>query len=293
MYRYFVLQKIVQLGTFSRAAEALGYTQSAVSQAMASLEKEVGFSLLRRSRTGAVLTQEGKQFYPQAEALLRQYQMTREKADEICGLRTGVIRMGTFSSISSHWLPPLFKEFQASYPDVHFVLHQGDYSLIPEWLREGSIDFGFSAPQAIKGMGLDSLPVKDGPMYAILPERHPLATYEVVPLHLLAREPFILVEEGHYFEPLEVFRAQGLRPEVKYTIHDDFSVMNMVESGLGVSIEPGLVLRHTHYRIVIRPTNPPIKRTIIIAFKDWDSLPLASRKFIRLLQERVDELPDD
>lgn len=292
MYRYFVLQKIVQLGTFSRAAEALGYTQSAVSQAVASLEKEVGFLLLRRSRTGAVLTQEGRQFYPQAEALIRQYQLTKEKANEICGLKTGIIRMGTFSSISSHWLPPLFKEFQTAYPDVRFVLHQGDYSLIPEWLREGRIDFGFSAPQAVQGLGLQSLLVKDGPMFAILPEDHPLAAYEVVPLSLLAREPFILVEEGRYFEPLEMFRAQGLHPRIKYTIHDDFSVMNMVESGLGVSIEAGLVLRHTHYRLAIRPTDPPIKRTIVIAFKEWESLPLASRKFIRLLQDRIDQLPD-
>lgn len=292
MRRYLLLQKIVELGSFSKAAETLGYTQSAASQGIASLERELGFALLRRLRTGAVLTQEGEAIYPQIEQLIRQYQGTLEKAGEIRGLETGVVRIGTFSSISSHWLPTLFKEFQQNYPKVRFVLHQGDYKLNADWIMQGTVDFGFVSPQSVAGLGLQHIVVKDGPMFAILPEDHPLARLDVVPLKALRKEPFILVEEGRSYEPLEKFRELGLTPQVRYTIHDDFSVMNMVEAGLGVSIEPGLVLRHTHYRIAVRPTDPPIKRTLAVAFKDKSMLPLASRKFIRLLLQHVPDLPE-
>ena len=116
MNRYLALQKIVELGSFTRAAEALGYTQSAMSQMIASLEEELSIKLLIRSRTGARLTLEGAELYPYVERLVYQYWAALEKANEIKGLETGVVRMGTLASISVHWLPGLLRDFQARYP---------------------------------------------------------------------------------------------------------------------------------------------------------------------------------
>lgn len=132
MNRYLALHKIVELGSFTRAAEALGYTQSAMSQMIASLEDELSIKLLIRSRTGARLTLEGTELYPYVEQLVYQYGAIWEKAGEIKGLETGVIRMGTLSSISTHWLPELLRDFQVRYPSVEFVIHQGDYTSIQE-----------------------------------------------------------------------------------------------------------------------------------------------------------------
>ena len=132
MNRYLALHKIVELGSFTRAAEALGYTQSAMSQMMASLEDELSIKLLIRSRTGAKLTIEGAELYPYVERLVYQYWAVQEKANEIKGLETGIIRMGTLASISTHWLPELLREFRARYPGVEFVIHQGDYTSIQE-----------------------------------------------------------------------------------------------------------------------------------------------------------------
>ena len=109
--RYLALQKIVELGSFTRAAEALGYTQSAMSQMIASLEEELSIKLLIRSRTGA-----RAELYPYVERLVGQYWAAQEKANEIKGLETGVVRMGTLASISVHWLPGLLRDFQARYP---------------------------------------------------------------------------------------------------------------------------------------------------------------------------------
>ena len=119
MNRYLALHKIVELGSFTRAAEALGYTQSAMSQMIASLEDELSIKLLIRSRTGARLTIEGAELYPYVERLVYQYRGVQEKANEIKGLESGVIRIGTISSVTTHWLPGLLKEFRVPWDGLH------------------------------------------------------------------------------------------------------------------------------------------------------------------------------
>lgn len=289
MNRYIALQKIVELGSFSKAAEALGYTQSAMSQMIASLEDELSIKLLNRYRTGAKLTIEGAELYPYIERTIYQYLAAQEKAKEIRGLETGVIRMGTLASISAHWMPELLKDFQDQYPHVEFVIHQGDYTSIQEWIKTGAIDFGFVSPKAVSG--IETIVLKEGAMLAVLPENHPLVKKDIVPLDALAAEPFILLEEGHYSEPLEAFKSISAMPNIKYTIHDDYAIMTMVEAGLGVSILADLILHRTNYRIVLRPTTPPISRTVAIGYKDKSSLPMASKHFIECLRNRMNELP--
>lgn len=289
MNRYLALQKIVELGSFSKAAEALGYTQSAMSQMITSLENECSIKLVNRYRTGTKLTLEGAELYPYIETFANQYRAIQEKIKEIKGLDTGIIRMGTISSISVHWLPGLLKEFQAQHPSVEFVIHQGDYTSIQEWIKNGTVDFGFVNPSAANG--IKTIELKQGEMLAVLPENHPLTKLDVIPLKELKREPFILLEEGHYYEPLEAFRIAGITPNIKYTLHDDYAIMAMVEAGLGVSILAELVLHRTHYHIVLRPTEPPVIRTIAIGYKDTASLPMAAKRFIELLKSKVAQLP--
>lgn len=289
MERYLTLQKVIEMKSFTKAAEALGYTQSSVSQMIASLENELSMKLLVRSRTGVRLTLEGKELYPFIERTILQYRAMQEKAMEIKGLETGIIRVGTITSITCHWMPLLISGFQQLYPNVQFVFHDGDYTSIQEWIKTGLVDFGFISPAAVTGP--ETIKIKDGEMLAILPKNHPLAENEAVPLNALTKEPFILLEEGHYNEPLEAFHAAGLEPNIKYTVHDDFAIMTMVEAGLGVGILAKLMLRRTNYDIVCLPTDPPIYRELAIGFKEKDSLPIASKYFIKYLLENTDRLP--
>lgn len=289
MNRYIALQRIIETGSFTKAAESLGYTQSSISQMVASLEKELAIRLLTRSRSGVRLTIEGAELYPFIERSIIQYRAMHEKANEIKGLETGIIRVGTISSITCHWMPRLIKGFQERYPHVRFLFHQGDYTLIPEWIRTGAVDFGFITPPAAPE--LEAIPVKDGEMLAVLPRSHPLAGLERVPVEALAREPFILLEEGRYSEPLNAFHEAGMEPDIRYTVHDDYAIMTMVEAGLGVSILAELTLRRTSFDIVCLPVDPPIYRSLAVGYKDKDSLPIASQRFISYLKENRAALP--
>ena len=172
---------------------------------------------------------------------------------------------------------------------MQFLFHQGDYTLIPEWIRAGAIDFGFITPYA--STDLQTKVIKDGEMLAVLPKSHPLAVQKSIRLSDIEKEPFILLEEGQYSEPMAAFEAAGITPNIKYTIHDDYAIMTMVEAGLGVSILAELMLRRTNFNNVCLPIDPPITRTLAVAYKDRNSLPIASKYFIDYLMAHKNELP--
>ena len=278
MQRYKAFLKVVEVGSFTRAAELLGYTQPALSQMMTSLERELSMKLLYRSRYGIRLTPEGERLYPSVESAVRQYDAMRRSADEISGLETGVVRIGTVSSVSAHWLPQVIRAFWEKHPNVQIVLHQGDYSSIQEWVRTGAVDFGFVNPQAVKGM--EKMVVRSGEFRVVVPVGHPLAAKAAVTLEELAGERFLLVEGGAFSEPEEAFAAAEIVPDIKLRVHDDYSVLSMIEQGMGISILTELVLRKTAYDVAALPIEPPIIRTLAVVTKDRRTLPLAAKVFI-------------
>ena len=288
MHRYKAFLKVVEVGSFTKAAELLGYTQPALSQMMTALERELSMKLLYRSRYGIRLTPEGERLYPSVENAVRQYDAMRRSADEISGLETGVVRIGTVSSVSAHWLPQVIRAFWEKHPNVQIVLHQGDYSSIQEWIRNGAVDFGFVNPHAVKG--LETMVVKSGEFRAVVPAGHPLAARETVTLEELAEEPFLLLEGGVYSEPEEDFAAAGILPDVRLRVHDDYSILSMVEQGMGVSILTELVLHKTAYQVAALPIEPPVIRTLAVVTKERRALSLAARVFIDELMTQRETL---
>lgn len=288
MHRYKAFLKVVEVGSFTKAAELLGYTQPALSQMMTSLERELSMKLLYRSRYGIRLTPEGERLYPSVENAVRQYDAMRRSADEISGLETGVVRIGTVSSVSAHWLPQVIRAFWKKHPNVQIVLHQGDYSSIQEWVRTGAVDFGFVNPHAVKG--LETMVVKSSQFRAVVPAGHSLAERDCVTLEELAGEPFLMVESGAYGEVEEAFAAADITPNVRLRVHDDYSLMSMIEQGMGVSILTELVLRKANYDVVPLPIDPPIIRTLAVVTKERRTLPLAAKVFIEQLMAQREQL---
>lgn len=285
MNRYRALLKVVEIGSYTKAAAILGYTQPALSQMIASLEKEIGITLLYRSRYGVRLTPEGERLFPAIQKTVQQYGDLRRMEDAIRGLDSGVVRIGTVSSVSCHWLPEVIQKFWAMYPNVQLVLHQGDYTSICDWVQTGTVDFGFVNPAAAKG--LETQPLQQDPFVAVLPKTHPLAQKSRVSLRELAEEPYLLLEEGCYSEPLEAFRKAGLQPNIRLTMHDDYSILSMVEQGLGYSLLAKLVLRKTAYSVAVLPVEEPILRTLALVVKDKKALSAAAKTFMQFIRKEM------
>lgn len=284
MNRYEVFMKVIEKESFTKAAVDLGYTQSAVSQMVQALEDELSTTLIFRSRKGITLTPDGKEYLPYINNVRNSYRELLEKNKEMQGLERGLIRIGTFSSVSSNWLPKLMKDFKKIYPSVQFQLQQGEYTSIVEYIKEGSVDFGFINPKA--AVDLDTVALKPDEMLAVLPYNHPLVDKDCVTLEELSTEPFILLEEGELSEPLEIFKQHHLSPNIQFRVHDDYTIMSMVENGLGISILPELIMNRANYQLVKKKITPSIIRIIGIAYKDKKTLPIASRYFIDFIIKR-------
>lgn len=284
MKRYEAFMRIIEIGSFTKAAEKLGYTQSAISQMIHSLEGELSTTLILRSRKGITLTPDGEEFLPYIRNVNNSHRELMEKHREMQGLQSGLVRIGTFTSVSSNWLPGLMKDFKEQYPSVTFDLHQGEYTSIAQWIKEGSVDFGFVRPDAVTG--LITIPLQQDEMVAVMTVDHPMAERNKVMLKELACEPYILLDEGELSGPLELFKQSNLQPNIQYKVYDDYTIMAMIEKGLGIAILPKLILGRFRYNIVAKEISPPIVRTISLAYKNKNVLPIASRYFIDKIIER-------
>ena len=259
---------------------------SGISRMMASLESEVGFSLLHRGREGVTPTQECLRLLPYMRELVQQAEQCRQTADEVRGLLSGTIAIATFSSVATHWLPNMISRFQADYPHIGFELLQGDYPEIEQWVAEGRADFGFL--RLPTRLDLDTRCLAYDELLVVLPEEHPLTQLERIPAEAICDMPFILLDKAgnRDRDVMQVFENVGLVPQIRFSTLDDYAVMSMVERGLGVSILPQLILRRIPYRVALRPLAQPAFRRIGIAFRHGGGLSPAASRFLAYLPYR-------
>lgn len=283
--KYRAFAKTVELGSLTQAADELGYTQSGVSHIVAALEDELGLTLLTRTRSGARLTSEGERVMPYILELLRQEELLRSAAEELRGPAAGLIKISTFTSVATHWLPAMMKEFQKTYPRVDFRLYNGDYNDVNKWLEDGSVDLGFiTLPTQLR---CECIPLCDDKLMAVLPKGHPLTAAPVCRMEEVAREPFISLLESSDQDSRRALDMVGVKPNVKFTTKDDYAIIAMVSQGLGVSIMPELLLTGHDEGVEVRPTEPPVSRTIALALPLGKHTSPAARSFAGFVAEWV------
>lgn len=275
--QYEAFVKVVELGSLTRAAAALGYTQSGVSHMLQNLESELGFTVLTRSRAGIRLTQEGERVLPCIRAILNAEEQMQQVVSSIQGMEMGRVRIGAFTSVAVHWLPALIKGFQELYPGIEFELRNGDYYDVENWLNAGEVDMGFvTMPTTVDG---ECIPLMQDRLLAILPQDHPLAEELIFPVAQFEKEDFISLEHQSDHDARRVLEASGLSPKVKFYTKDDYQMIAMVEYGLGVSIVPELLLEGRDYRVARLELEPPSQRVIGLAIPNAGALNPAARNF--------------
>ena len=192
------LAMAVRMGSFTRAAEALGYTQSGLTHMMNSLEKDIGFPLLLRDRTGIRLTAAGERVYPMIQELLRAGEALEGEIRRINTHREETIRVAAYASISMHWLPEIIQRFRDNHPDVSVDIQMGSVDEIFRWVREDKADMGFASRQ--EAMNLEWTPLRDDPLLVILPPDYDLHGKNALDVHALEGMDFLMPSLGFHFE---------------------------------------------------------------------------------------------
>jgi DNA-binding transcriptional LysR family regulator len=281
--KYKILMKVVELGSLTKAADFMGFTQSAVSHTINSLEEEFGFLLLTRSRSGVKLTVNGEQMVKSIREILKWNEHLEQEVASIHGLEIGTVHIGTFTSVSVHWLPGILKDFQQDYPQINFKIKEGNYRQIEDWIADGKIDCGFlSLPT--RSM-FDVIPLQKDQMLVVLPTDHPLSSQSVVTISEIEKEPFIMPSKGSDDDINRVLEKASIKPDIKFKVGDDYAIMAMVEKGLGISILPELVLRGQQRNIRIVELEEPSYRSLGIAVNSLKQISPAVKRFLEYVQK--------
>ena len=279
----------VESGSFTRAARQLDITQSGLTHMMNALERETGFPLLVRDRSGVRLTAAGERLLPAIRELVKAAGHLEGQIAEQAGRRRESIRVAAYSSICMHWLPTIIQQFRWAYPDVSVDIRMGSVAEIFRWLREGKVDLSFASRQD-QGR-YDWVPLWDDPLLAILPPDYPLGPVDRFPVPAFGGKEFLMPSLGFDLDILEVFEAQGVRPDIRSnTAVEDAAILSMVEHGLGVSILSQLVLQGRHDNVRALPLDPPASRHIGVAVPSLKEATPVVRQFIQYSQRIVGAL---
>ena len=277
---------VIELGSFTKAAQQLNYSQSAISQTIKNLEKEIGNCLLTRGHEGIHLTKDGQALYPYFQQIVQSEKQLTKKIEELQGLNKAEIRIGIFTSASQNFILPFIKDFKAKHPTVNFVLKQGGYTSIHQWLDTGQVDLGFTHIDYVGN--LQSQVLYQDCLYAVLPSKHPLAKQDEVSLADLAKTELILLDEGENSLTRAAFETANITPTFAYEIYDDYTILEMIRQDLGVSLLyenflDGLTLQD----LTIRHIAEKPFRTIVLAWKSWQTLPLAAQEFAKTISSKI------
>ncbi|WP_144549616.1 LysR family transcriptional regulator [Bacillus sp. X1(2014)] len=282
--KYMAFVKAVEFGSFTRAADALNYTQSGISRMISDLETEWGVFLFERGRAGISLTSDGLKLLPHLKRICNEHENLMMQVEELNNIQSGMIRIGTFSSVATHWLPIIIKFFKKDHPNIDFELLLGDYTEIESWIIEGRVDFGFlRLPTKAE---IETIFLEQDRLLVVIPQDHPLANCDKFPVSELLNNPFMLLEKGAKAEISEIFERHQISPQIQFTTWDDYAIMSMVENGLGISILPELILHRIPYQVLVKELEVPAFRNIGIAMREHKSLSLASKRFLEYLPYR-------
>jgi DNA-binding transcriptional LysR family regulator len=285
-----VLSEVVRRGSFSRAAEALSYTQSAVSQAVARLEAETGATLIVRDRGGVRPTAAGASLVEHAEAIFARIEAAEADLAAVLGVRAGRLRMASFPSAGATLMPLAIAMFRERHPDVAITLAEGEPEEIAPRLRAGEFDLAllFEVPGVRErpGVGLRNVALLEDPMHVALPGSHPLARKPALRLEDLRDEDWVQTSAASPCARHVVRScvAAGFEPHVTFESDDYETVQGLVAAGVGVALIPRLALTRVHSGIVVRELAPrsPARKVIAATVTGAGAAP-AAKTMIRIL----------
>ena len=284
-YRAFI--QAVDQGSLSRAAKALDYTPSGVSQLISALERDLGFPVLERGSHGVAPTKEGSRILPVARAAVQEEDRLLQMGSEIKGLSTGQVTIGSYPSVAAHWLPGVIKAFHEQYPAIEVRIMEGIHQEINEWMGSKEVDLGFMSYEP--SLSYDWIPLARDPMVAALPKSHPFAKRKSYPIENCSNEAFIMPGKGQDVDTLGVLARHKLNPHIAYETIETVATLGMIEAGMGMTIINSLAVQKYAFDVALVPVKPAESILFGIAVPSLKTCAPATRHFIDCAVERLQE----
>jgi len=285
LVKYEILNKVAEVASFTKAADALGLTQSAVSHAVSSLEKEFGFALIHRSRAGVTLTSEGDTMLRAMRHVLDAEELLQQEAAHILGVTRGKVRIGVISSISSNWMPEIVRIMDNQFPGIQVEMREGDYYEIEQWLLSGEVDAGFLNGQ--KSGQFQYIELQQDPLLCIVSDKSLLYDKTEIDIVELEDMPFIMTSYKGTNDVKVLLEQYHVKPNIRFELSEEVGIISMISHQLGISILPKLVTNNLPITIKAIPLKQGGYRTIGIAMKHQASP--VTKKFAEILKTWLKE----
>ena len=273
---YQVLKTVADQGSFRKAAELLGLTPSAVSHAVSSMEKELGFFVFNRGKNGVMLTNYGERLLPYVNAVLNSDESLQQAVAEFNGLKQGRIKIGCFSSVCTNWMPELIHAFAKSYPAIEMEIFQGTYDDVSYWIKNGVVDVGFLSVSSAGEIPI--VPLYKDSLLCVVPKglRTRQGRMEVEELR---EYQFVTQRESTDADIQNFMKEHDLNVTSNYHVVDDLSTVAMVAHGFGICLMPEMVMQDIPYEVDCFHLKEDAYRIIGWAALDFEAMAPAVRMF--------------
>ncbi|MBR3117884.1 LysR family transcriptional regulator [Oceanobacillus profundus] len=280
-----IFSKVIEIGNFTKAGQALKMTQPAVSQAVSSLEAELGVSLLIRDKSrGLILTDIGEKILLQIRTIENSLKIIDQEVAAEKGLETGTIKVAGFPDVSARFLPKIIQAIQQKYPNITIELFEGSVEEVFNWITSRMVDIGFIySPHS----SLDIIPLVEDKYMAVFPPEHHLLKKSLITLSDLSNESLIVGKWGDPKAIEQLFIDKGLPYHQKYTVSNLNTMLGMIQERLGLSILPELAIKDTEMWKYARPILTDYRRNIALAAISLQHVSRATKLFIDIVKEQV------
>ena len=270
------MKTVADQGSFRKAAELLGLTPSAVSHAVSSMEKELGFFVFNRGKNGVMLTNYGERLLPYVNAVLNSDESLQQAVAEFNGLKQGRIKIGCFSSVCTNWMPELIHAFAKSYPAIEMEIFQGTYDDVSYWIKNGVVDVGFLSVSSAGEIPI--VPLYKDPLLCVVPKglRTRQGRMEVEELR---EYQFVTQRESTDADIQNFMKEHDLNVTSNYHVVDDLSTVAMVAHGFGICLMPEMVMQDIPYEVDCFHLKEDAYRIIGLAALDFEAMAPAVRMF--------------
>lgn len=273
---YQIFKTVVEQSSFQRAAEILHLTPSAISHSISNLEKELGFPLFIRNKTGVQLTGYGESLLPHIQKVLNSEEHLKQEISLLNGLEKGTIKLGTFNSVCTNWIPHIVKSFQELYPNISIELYQGNYNDVSDWIKNGLVDIGFLSTSSAGN--LEIMPIYKDPLVCVVPKSFCSKNKDYITIDDIRGQNFVYQMEGCDADINNFFHKYELNAISTCHVVDDQSTIAMVESGFGICIMPELVMLNQNNHVDVYRMEPREYRIIGITVLNQDFMAPAVKK---------------